>query len=156
MQHESVSEDIDDLIDEQLTHFKPAKLQTTLDNNQLKVEVNTSSRKMQPESGFNLTNNVVNGELVETLHDCHSRCHAPRTSGSDKLGWTARLKQGLTKSRNQMAKSLAGVFGSGKIDEDLYEELETTLLISDMGIEATEQLMNEVRKPRFTQRLERW
>ena len=62
------------------------------------------------------------------------------------LGWAARLKQGLSKSRQQMAKSLAGVFGGGKIDEDLYEELETVLLTSDMGIEATEHLMEEVRQ----------
>ena len=67
------------------------------------------------------------------------------TTAPQKLGWAARLKQGLTKSRNHMAKSLAGVFGGGQIDEDLYEELETVLLTSDMGIEATEQLMNEVR-----------
>ena len=45
-----------------------------------------------------------------------------------------------------MAKSLASVFGGGKIDEDLYEELETVLLTSDMGIEATEHLMKEVRQ----------
>ena len=64
----------------------------------------------------------------------------------EKQGWAARLKKGLTKSRDQMAKSLAGVFGGGQIDEDLYEELETVLLTSDMGIEATEQLMTEVRK----------
>ena len=62
------------------------------------------------------------------------------------LGWAARLRQGLSKSRQQMAKSLAGVFGGGKIDEDLYEELETVLLTSDMGIEATEHLMEEVRQ----------
>ena len=61
-------------------------------------------------------------------------------------GWAARLKQGLSKSRDKMAKSLAGVFGGGKIDEDLYEELETVLLTSDMGIEATEHLMDEVRR----------
>ena len=61
-------------------------------------------------------------------------------------GWTARLKQGLSKSRDKMAKSLASVFGGGKIDEDLYEELETVLLTSDMGIEATEHLMDEVRR----------
>lgn len=64
----------------------------------------------------------------------------------EKLSWAARLKQGLSKSRNQMAKSLAGVFGGGKIDEDLYEELETVLITSDMGIEATEYLMKDVRK----------
>ena len=67
------------------------------------------------------------------------------TTAPQKLGWAARLKQGLTKSRNHMAKSLASVFGGGQIDEDLYEELETVLLTSDMGIEATEHLMNEVR-----------
>ncbi|MCS4533985.1 signal recognition particle-docking protein FtsY [Neisseria montereyensis] len=64
----------------------------------------------------------------------------------EKLSWAARLKKGLSKSRNQMAKSLAGVFGGGKIDEDLYEELETVLITSDMGIEATEYLMKDVRK----------
>ncbi len=64
----------------------------------------------------------------------------------EKTGWAARLKKGLSKSRNQMAKSLAGVFGGGKIDEDLYEELETVLLTSDMGIEATDFLMQDVRK----------
>lgn len=67
------------------------------------------------------------------------------TEAETKPGWASRLKQGLTKSRNHMAKSLAGVFGGGQIDEDLYEELETVLLTSDMGIEATEQLMREVR-----------
>lgn len=66
-------------------------------------------------------------------------------SHNEKLGWAARLKQGLSKSRNQMAKSLATVFGGGKIDDDLYEELETVLITSDMGIEATEKLMEEVR-----------
>ena len=69
----------------------------------------------------------------------------PENAEPQKLGWAARLKQGLTKSRDHMAKSLASVFGGGQIDEDLYEELETVLLTSDMGIEATEQLMNEVR-----------
>ena len=62
-----------------------------------------------------------------------------------KLGWATRLKQGLTKSRDKMAKSLAGVFGGGQIDEDLYEELETVLITSDMGMEATEYLMKDVR-----------
>ena len=70
----------------------------------------------------------------------------PVSEQPTSLGWAARLKQGLSKSRQQMAKSLAGVFGGGKIDEDLYEELETVLLTSDMGIEATEHLMEEVRQ----------
>ena len=63
-----------------------------------------------------------------------------------KSGWFSRLKQGLTKSRDKLGKSLASVFGGGQIDEDLYEELETVLLTSDMGVEATERLLSDVRK----------
>ncbi|KZC86345.1 cell division protein FtsY [Neisseria flavescens] len=70
---------------------------------------------------------------------------APAPVEEQKLSWAARLKQGLTKSRDKMAKSLAGVFGGGQIDEDLYEELETVLITSDMGMEATEYLMKDVR-----------
>ncbi|HEZ2379114.1 TPA: signal recognition particle-docking protein FtsY [Neisseria meningitidis] len=70
---------------------------------------------------------------------------AVATTEEHKLGWAARLKQGLTKSRDKMAKSLAGVFGGGQIDEDLYEELETVLITSDMSMEATEYLMKDVR-----------
>ncbi|WP_416178185.1 signal recognition particle-docking protein FtsY [Bergeriella denitrificans] len=70
---------------------------------------------------------------------------APEPESAPKPGWAARLKQGLSKSRDKMAKSLAGVFGGGKIDEDLYEELETVLITSDMGMEATEYLMKDVR-----------
>ena len=70
---------------------------------------------------------------------------AVATTEEHKLSWATRLKQGLTKSRDKMAKSLAGVFGGGQIDEDLYEELETVLITSDMGMEATEYLMKDVR-----------
>ncbi|HGH6066223.1 TPA: signal recognition particle-docking protein FtsY [Neisseria meningitidis] len=78
-------------------------------------------------------------EAVEQVQE------AVATTEEHKLSWTARLKQGLTKSRDKMAKSLAGVFGGGQIDEDLYEELETVLITSDMGMEATEYLMKDVR-----------
>ena len=81
----------------------------------------------------------VQGAVAETLVE------APAPAEEHKLSWAARLKQGLTKSRDKMAKSLAGVFGGGQIDEDLYEELETVLITSDMGMEATEYLMKDVR-----------
>ena len=81
----------------------------------------------------------VQGAIAETLVE------APAPAEEHKLSWAARLKQGLTKSRDKMAKSLAGVFGGGQIDEDLYEELETVLITSDMGMEATEYLMKDVR-----------
>ena len=86
-------------------------------------------------------------EAVEQAQEAvaETSAEAPAPVEEHKLSWAARLKQGLTKSRDKMAKSLAGVFGGGQIDEDLYEELETVLITSDMGMEATEYLMKDVR-----------
>jgi len=69
----------------------------------------------------------------------------PTPEPARKLSWTERLKAGLSKTRDKLGKSLAGVFGGGKIDEDLYEELETVLLTADMGVDATNHLLKDVR-----------
>lgn len=59
--------------------------------------------------------------------------------------WTERLKQGLAKTRNQLGNQLAGIFGGGKIDAEVYEELESILLTSDVGISATEHLLDDIK-----------
>lgn len=70
----------------------------------------------------------------------------PAVEAPRKTSWTDRLKAGLSKTRDKLGKSLAGLFGGGKIDEDLYEELETVLLTADMGVPATTHLLKEVRE----------
>ena len=62
-----------------------------------------------------------------------------------KLSWSERLKAGLAKTRDRLGKSLAGLFGGGQIDEELYEELESVLLTADMGVDATQHLLDDVR-----------
>ena len=124
---------------------------------------------IEPEADNAVAENVTQNETIETAAEetaqpkaeesvqaALPKAEAPKAvtemppqvqpEEEEPLNWTARLVRGLDKSRNHMAKSLAGVFGGGKIDEDLYEELETVLLTSDMGIEATEHLMKEVRE----------
>lgn len=59
--------------------------------------------------------------------------------------WTERLKQSLSKTRTQLGKQLASLFGGGKIDEAVYEELETILLTSDIGVSATQALLDDIR-----------
>lgn len=64
-----------------------------------------------------------------------------------KPGWTQRLKAGLAKTREKLGGQISGLFGAGrKIDETLYEELETILLSADVGVEATEDLLESLRK----------
>lgn len=101
----------------------------------------------------NWTRNIVTEEkdiVIKTPTPTAAPVQANPTAnfepGEAASSWTARLKQGLSKSRDKLGKSLAGVFGGAEIDDDLYEELETVLLTSDMGIEATEHLLEDVRQ----------
>ena len=66
-------------------------------------------------------------------------------SGSG-TGWAAKLRQGLASTRARLSAQLAGVFGAGrKIDEALFEEMESILLSCDVGTEATAYLLDATR-----------
>src|SRR5688500_1108246 len=67
-------------------------------------------------------------------------------SSVPNTNWAARVRQGLSRTRNNLGKQLSGLFSGGKIDEDLYEELETVLLTADTGVSATAWLLDELRK----------
>jgi len=71
-----------------------------------------------------------------------------------KRSWGDRLKAGLSRTRQQLGGGLANLFGRRKIDEDLLEELESTLLMADCGVEATQHLLTELRKRWKRDRLE--
>ncbi len=59
--------------------------------------------------------------------------------------WGERLKQSLSKTRKQLGNQLAGLFGGGKIDAEVYEELETILITSDVGVNATKNLLTDIK-----------
>lgn len=61
-------------------------------------------------------------------------------------GFASKLRQGLSRARQNFGNQLSGLFGGGKIDEELYEELETILLTSDTGVNATNLLLENLRK----------
>ena len=61
-------------------------------------------------------------------------------------GWFGRLKAGLTKTREALGAKVTGLFGAGrKLDEAFYEELETALISADVGVNATEHLIEALR-----------
>ncbi len=62
-----------------------------------------------------------------------------------KQGLFARLLSGLTKTRKQLAGGFASVFGLDHIDDDFYEELEEILIMSDIGIHATEDIIEDLK-----------
>ena len=64
-----------------------------------------------------------------------------------KRGFFSRLVEGLTKTRNAVVSGIENVFlGYDVIDEDFYEELEETLIMGDIGIRASTDIIEELRK----------
>ena len=68
---------------------------------------------------------------------------APETPApADRQSWFVRLKSGLKKT----GSSLTTVFTGTHIDEALYEDLETALLMADAGVAATQYLLHDLRQ----------
>lgn len=67
-----------------------------------------------------------------------------------KASWMQRLRQGLSRTGSNIGSLFVGV----KVDEELFEELETALLMADAGIEATESLLTKLRAKVKQKRIE--
>jgi len=61
-----------------------------------------------------------------------------------KLGFFARLKQGLSKTRKNLGGGLLDLFRGKQIDDELFEELETHLLLADVGVETTMKIIDSL------------
>lgn len=74
----------------------------------------------------------------------------PPPSEEAKRGWMQRLRTGLSKTSRGISTLFVGV----KVDEALFEELETALLMADAGVEATEYLLGELRRRVRSERID--
>ena len=64
----------------------------------------------------------------------------------EKKGFFARLKDGLKKTRDNIVSGFDAIFtGSSAIDDDFYEELEEIMIMGDIGVNATEQIMDRLK-----------
>lgn len=62
-------------------------------------------------------------------------------SSHEPQGWLARLRNGLTRTRI----NIAGLFSGGVVDEDFLDELECALISTDMGVATTTRILQRVR-----------
>ena len=65
----------------------------------------------------------------------------------EKKGFFGRLKAGLTKTRDSIVRGMDSVFGGfGSIDDEFYEELEELMIMGDMGVNATSDILERLKK----------
>ena len=64
----------------------------------------------------------------------------------EKQGFFKRLVSGLTKTRDNIVLGMDSIFhGFSHIDEDFYEELEETLIMGDLGVHTTMEIIEDLR-----------
>jgi len=69
----------------------------------------------------------------------------PKDNSPEEKNWLGRLKSGLSRTHQQLASGLSDLFlGTRAIDDELLEEIETGLLTADVGIEATEAIIQSL------------
>ena len=82
------------------------------------------------------TNNEINEE---------NQAQGTNQNNDQQSGWFSRLKKGLSKTKANLTDNLASlVLGQKTINEDILEEIETQLLVADLGVEATSRIIKDL------------
>lgn len=68
---------------------------------------------------------------------------------SEKKGWLARLRAGLSRSSSRLSDGIGGIFSGRKLDDAALEELEDLLITSDLGVETAAKLSASLAGTRF-------
>ena len=69
------------------------------------------------------------------------------------MGIFSKLAQGLKKTKEAIAKKFYSLFTGRALDDEFYEDLENVLISSDVGVEATEQILERFRDECFERRI---
>jgi fused signal recognition particle receptor len=78
--------------------------------------------------------------------DKHDTKVTVEPANAPEPSWRDRLKAGLARTRAQFGGKLKSIFSRGKVDDELLEELETLLLTSDVGMDATQYLLDDLKQ----------
>ena len=69
------------------------------------------------------------------------------------MGFFEKIKQGLSKTRQNLGATLSSVFSASELDDDFYDELEESLILADMGVQTTGEAVERLRKTAKEQRI---
>ncbi|MGZ5180444.1 MAG: signal recognition particle-docking protein FtsY [Ramlibacter sp.] len=90
-----------------------------------------------PPAAAPATGSLIGSALVRPMD-----IPTPAPVAPERQRWVDRLSAGLRKTGSNIAQ----VFTGGQIDDHLYEELESALLMADTGVKATQHLLDEVKR----------
>ncbi len=136
---EKVNINTEELIDEQLPHDE----ENDSDANLIEAEASAPQRKMDLETEAETETESFTAPVSDTQP---SNDQEVAEMPKEKTSLLSRLKFGLKKTRSKLSGGIGELLlGKKIIDEDLIDEIEMQLLTADVGIEATEEVMEAIR-----------
>src|SRR5690606_634586 len=119
---------------------------------------NSAAKELNLKTQLSASLDAINEEVSEPAHETLERDAVSSIDDSEpepaaepiqekpqKLGFFARIKQGLARTSSHFAEGLGNLFlGRKTIDDELFEDLETQLLVADVGIDATTEIINRL------------
>ena len=69
------------------------------------------------------------------------------------MGFFSKLKEGLKKTKDNIGKKIFAAFSGRALDDDFYEELEEAMFTADMGVTATEQILDEFKDEVYREKI---
>jgi len=103
-------------------------------------ESDNSTASEQNETPVEVTQTEIDSSLSKD-----QLVEQPTETEQSKTSFFQRLKNGLSKTRTQFSDGLANlVLGQKEIDEDILEEVETLLLLADVGVDTTTKIIDDL------------
>jgi fused signal recognition particle receptor len=138
------------------TKIEPITVENNYSNNDTTSEsiLEEGKEAIEPESGpepvvtedvitnnLNLDNNVLE-ENEETLDKPPIK--QQEFADAEKVGFFSKLKRGLSRTKESIGSGIVSLFRGKAIDDELFEELETQLLVADVGMDTTVKIIKQL------------
>lgn len=97
------------------------------------------------EEGLNKSSEKETEKIVEETVEVVEEVNQEEIVTEEKESFFNRLKKGLTKTRDNISNKIDTILASyQKVDEELFEEIEDTLISADVGVDSTMQIIDEL------------
>lgn len=141
---ETVTEEVKDVeIVEEVIEVQEENIQEVQEDS---VQEEVQQENVQENSDVNTEE--TNETIEEVKEDVKEEIKDKKTEEvEEKVGFFTKVKKGLEKTRSSIVENIEVALNSfTKIDEDLFEELEESLILADMGVETSVYIIDQLRK----------
>ncbi len=130
-QADTVTEEDTEVTEKTVADYENPVMEEPVEEPEPEKVIDTASEESEP-----VTEEVIAGEHQDEAED----------QPAPKKGWFARLKEGLTKTRDNFVAGMDSLFSNeDKIDDDFYDELEETLILGDIGVHTTDTIIEKLK-----------